>query len=491
MNKLYYPINWENYPSEATPINESNLNKIDSGLNNLDNRVIEQDSLKLSKTDASNDIVNWTMDEETGVITITRRSGEQILFDLNIEKIPVSFSLSDDGILTMVTDDGTTFTANIGAMIPILTFSDSDEIAVTATGTGINKTYSFSVKDNSIKENKLQPNFLADIKVQSANASASASASASSANDSSTYATQSKSYAVGGTGTRTGEDTDNAKYYNEQAQKALSEMQKSQVTGVKGNEETEYRTGEVNITAENIGAVAVGGDVAENTVTYESNDVGPDGDPALWEIPKLTTGEKLSSIMQKVSRIANNFRYMIKLLGTTDISAIGDGTVTGVISTLNDNLDNYLPLSGGTITGYISGKGGGVFAYDGNVYLKCDGYDGWLSTIIHYKTDIGYPSISFVEKYSYSGQFFAENSKVIINGRFIYDGVFQAHNWYVIGYIQDGYRPGFQIHASAGVISNDSVNIGSALICIKEDGSINYYSEIPGFCIYTSITFKV
>ena len=341
MNKLYYPINWENYPSEATPVNESNLNKIDSGLNNLDNRVIEQDAIKLSKTDASNDIVNWTMDEETGVITITRRSGEQILFDLNIEKIPVSFSLSDDGILTMVTDDGTTFTANIGAMIPILTFSDSDEIAVTATGTGINKTYSFSIKDNSIKENKLQPNFLADIKVQSANASASASSAASSANDSSTYATQSKSYAAGGTGTRTGEDTDNAKYYNEQAQQALSEMQKSQVTGVKGDNETEFRTGEVNLTSEDIGAVAVSGDVAENIVTYASNDVGPDGDPALWEIPKLTTGENLSSIMQKVSRIANNFRYMIKLLGTTDISSIGDGTVTGGISTLNDNLTTH------------------------------------------------------------------------------------------------------------------------------------------------------
>ena len=342
MNKLYYPINWENYPSEATPINESNLNKIDSGLNNLDNRVIEQDALKLSKTDALNDIVNWTMDEETGVITITRRSGEQILFDLNIEKIPVSFSLSDDGILTMVTDDGTIFTANIGAMIPILTFSDSDEISVTATGTGINKTYSFSIKNGSVTEEKLQPNFLADIKVQSANASASASSAASSANDSSTYATQSKSYALGGTGTRTGEDTDNAKYYNEQAQQALSEMQKSQVTGVKGNNETEFRTGEVNLTSEDIGAVAVGGDVAENIVTYESNDVGPDGDPALWEIPKLTTGEKLSSIMQNVSRIANNFRYMIKLLGTTDISTIGDGTVTGGISTLNDNLTELI-----------------------------------------------------------------------------------------------------------------------------------------------------
>lgn len=161
------------------------------------------------------------------------------------------------------------------------------------------------------------------------------------------------------------------------------------------------------------------------------------------------------------------------------------------LSAINDNLNNYLPLSGGTITGSISGKGGGIFAYDGNVYLKCDGYDGWLSSIIHYKTDIYYPSISFVEKYSYSGQFFTENSKVIINGRFIYNGVFQAHNWYVIGYIQYGYRPGFEVHASACTISNNSVNIGSALISIKADGSINYYSEIPGFCIDTSITFKV
>ena len=375
MNKLYYPINWENYPSEATPINESNLNKIDSGLNNLDNRVIEQDALKLSKTDASNDIVNWTMDEETGVITITRRSGEQILFDLNIEKIPVSFSLSDDGILTMVTDDGTTFTANIGAMIPILTFSDSDEIAVTATGTGINKTYSFSIKDNSIKENKLQPNFLADIKVQSANASASASSASQSASSSETYSIKAQSYAVGGTGTRTGEDTDNAKYYNEQAQQALSEMQNSRVTGVKGDNETEFRTGEVNLTSEDIGAVKTGGDVAENTVTYESNDVGPDGDPALWEIPKLTTGENLSSLMQKVSRIANNFRYMIKMLGTTDISAIGDGTVTGGISTLNDNLTSKLVSDYGSSVAVDGGAFNYLTAYRvGNIIFVYGSY---------------------------------------------------------------------------------------------------------------------
>lgn len=211
MNKVYTRINWENEPSDKTPINETNLNKMDSALNEVDNRLIEQDTTKLSKTDASNDLVNWTMDEETGVITVTRRNGENIIFDLNIEKIPVSFSLSDDGILTMVTDDGTTFTANIGAMIPILTFNNSDEISVSVSGTGINKTYSFSIKDNSITENKLQPNFLADIKVQSASASLSA-------NNAETSAKQAQSYAIGGTGTRDNENTDNAKYYKEQAQ---------------------------------------------------------------------------------------------------------------------------------------------------------------------------------------------------------------------------------------------------------------------------------
>lgn len=342
MNKVYTRINWENYPSEATALNETNLNKMDFALNEVDNRLIEQDTTKLSKVDATNDIVDWNMDETTGIITITRRSGEQIIFDLNIEKIPVSFSLSDDGILKMITDDGTEFTANIGAMIPVLTFNDSDEIAVTVTGTGINKTYSFSIKTGSVTEDKLQPNFLADIKVESANVLASANSASISATNSANSAIESESFAVGGTGTRTGEDTDNAKYYNEQAQEALSKMQSAQVTGVKGNNETEYRKGEVNLTAENIGALKIGGDVADNTVAFTSNDSGPDGEHAILSVDKLITGEKISSIMNKISRIFTNTRYILDLLGTEDITSesvkIGDGTVTGAIRTLNDSL---------------------------------------------------------------------------------------------------------------------------------------------------------
>lgn len=210
MNKVYSRIIWKNYPNTSTAINETNLNRMDKAIDDLDNRVIEQDSTKANQTTVNNMVKNWTMNETTGVITVEKQDGSKIMFDLNIEKIPVNFELSPSGILTMTTSDGTQFTANIGSMIPVLTFNESDQIAVSVSGSGINKTYSFSIKDNSITENKLQPNFLADIKVQSANASLSA-------NNAETSATQAKSYAIGGTGTRENEDTDNAMYYYEQA----------------------------------------------------------------------------------------------------------------------------------------------------------------------------------------------------------------------------------------------------------------------------------
>lgn len=221
MNKLYTRIVWENFPSERTALNESNLNRMDLALDNIDNRVIEMDSTKVNVETANNLIKNWTMDEETGVITVEKLNGEKIIFDLNIEKIPVNFELSDNGILTMTTDDGTQYTANIGAMIPVLTFEDSDEIAVSVTGTGVNKTYSFSIKAGSVTEDKLQPNFLADVKTEVAKAQASKSAAEQSASDASSSATLAESYTHGGTGAREGEETDNAKYYMEQA-KAVS-----------------------------------------------------------------------------------------------------------------------------------------------------------------------------------------------------------------------------------------------------------------------------
>lgn len=221
MNKVYSRIVWENFPSEKTALNERNLNRMDLALDNLDDRVIQMDSTKVNVETVNNLVKTWSIDEGTGIITVEKLNGEKIIYDLNIEKIPVDFKLSEDGILTMTTDDGTQYTANIGAMIPILTFEDSNTIAVSVTGTGVNKTYSFSIIAGSVTEDKLQPNFLADVKTEVAKAQASQSAAAQSAFDASSSATMAESYTHGGTGAREGEDTDNAKYYMEQA-KAVS-----------------------------------------------------------------------------------------------------------------------------------------------------------------------------------------------------------------------------------------------------------------------------
>ena len=335
MNKVYTRINWKNYPSEDTAVDEENLNRMDSAIDELDNRMISQDAVKVDKTTINNKIADWSMDEETGIIIATKYSGEKNIYDLNIERIPVDFSLSDDGILTMTTEDGTKFTADIGSMIPVLTFEDSDTIAVTVTGTGKNKTYSFSIKTGSVTEDKLQPNFLADVRVESANA-------AKSAQNADADALLAKSYSVGGTGTREGEDVDNAKYYMEQARQQTGGIP-TKVSQLEND--ADYINADVDnlsnyydktTTDQKLANIDLAdylkktGDASDTTVTFT--------DPT--KLAQPTTGEKLSGIIGKVSLAIKNIKTLITLLGKTDISSIGDGTVTGAISDVNSKLIN-------------------------------------------------------------------------------------------------------------------------------------------------------
>lgn len=133
MNKVYSRIEWKNYEVGKTPLNETNLNKMDSALDEIDKRVVQQETTKANKSELNELIKSFYVDEKTGIITLYKVSGEQIIFDLNIEKIPVGFSMTEEGILTMITDDGTVFTADIGSMIPVFTFEDSAEIAFEVT----------------------------------------------------------------------------------------------------------------------------------------------------------------------------------------------------------------------------------------------------------------------------------------------------------------------------------------------------------------------
>ena len=336
LNKVYTRINWEDYPSENTDLDAYHLNQMDSAIDALDNRIISQDALKVDKSSINGNIADWTMDETTGVITITKYNGEKVIFDLNIEKIPVGFSMSDDGIITMTTEDGTQFTADIGSMVPVLTFEDSATIAVSVTGTGKNKTYSFSIKTGSVTDDMLQPNYLADIRVESANASAYAQ----SANAKSVLA---ESYAVGGTGTREGEDTDNAKYYMEQAKQQTGGIP-TKVSELEND--VGYITKKVSDLTNYYDKTSVDKKIDAIPKTYLTNYLTKTGDgsnlTAVFEeattLEELTTGEKLSSIFGKLKLAVKNLKSLIGLIGTTDISTIGDGTITGGLSDVNGKL---------------------------------------------------------------------------------------------------------------------------------------------------------
>lgn len=66
MNKAHSAINWENYPSDETPLNESNLNKMDAAIGVIDDRVITLDTTKATKTEVATLVADVTFEESTG-----------------------------------------------------------------------------------------------------------------------------------------------------------------------------------------------------------------------------------------------------------------------------------------------------------------------------------------------------------------------------------------------------------------------------------------
>lgn len=240
MQKAYSRINWENYPSENTPINESNLNRMDSAVDEIDDRVISLDTTKAEVTDIAGLVASITVDDATGEITLTKYNGSTTVIQTTINKIAVNFSYdyaTQDLILTL--NDGTTERISLAALIQNNEFDDTSTIDFTVSNTG---HVSAIVVEHSIGDEHLQTNYLADIRVSEANALQSASdaegykfdseawadgqrggvnvpSTAAQYNNNSMYYSQiASSWAKGSTGLRTGEDTNNAQYFSNIAQ---------------------------------------------------------------------------------------------------------------------------------------------------------------------------------------------------------------------------------------------------------------------------------
>lgn len=86
------------------------------------------------------------------------------------------------------------------------------------------------------------------------------------------------------------------------------------------------------------------GDSQNNSVTFVSEDTGDEDEaseyPKDWTyMPLLESGKSHSTLFNRIGTVFKNLRYLGKLLGGTDISSIGDGTVTGAIDVLNSKIE--------------------------------------------------------------------------------------------------------------------------------------------------------
>lgn len=74
-------------------------------------------------------------------------------------------------------------------------------------------------------------------------------------------------------------------------------------------------------------------DLRNNVVTFDSEDTT---EPTAWtDMPLLESNSRVKTLMGKISIAFKNLRYLAKMIGSADISAIGDGTITGALTQLN------------------------------------------------------------------------------------------------------------------------------------------------------------
>lgn len=219
MQKAHSNIEWENYPSIDTPINEQNLNKMEKSIDAIDDRVIALDTTKFNVSDAQTLIKGISFNYNTGVMTITYYNGSTATINTGLAQVAVNFEFDEETqTLYIVKADGSRQPVDLSAFITDYEFIDSDTVAFSSDTSGKVKAI---VKEGSIEEKHLRPDYLADIKVEAGKAQASASSAAQSAGESEQSANLSKSYAVGTGGqVRPDDGTDNAKAYSESSKES-------------------------------------------------------------------------------------------------------------------------------------------------------------------------------------------------------------------------------------------------------------------------------
>lgn len=219
MQKAHQNVNWQNLPSTNTPLNQTNLNSMDQAIDVIDDRVVMFDTTKANQTDMLQAVKAITLDKPSGVLTVTFFNNTTAQINTGLEKIAVNFTY--DSVpespnyrkIIITLDDGTVELVDLTSLISQYEFDASATIQPTVTAGRI----SLDVKDGSITGAKMQPDYLASITVEAGRATGAATSASGSA-------VLAESWAEGGTGTREGEDTTNAKHYAQVAADTVASL---------------------------------------------------------------------------------------------------------------------------------------------------------------------------------------------------------------------------------------------------------------------------
>lgn len=159
---------WRNYPDISTPIVQDELNRIETTLDIMDDRIIVLDSGKANQTDMLQAVRTIGYTAATGTFRITFFNGSYIDIDTDIEKIAINFDYDNDPTspnyqkIIITLQDGTKKYIDLSALITEYEFLATSTITPIINGGNV----SFDIIDGSVTENKLEPNFLANCRIQ-------------------------------------------------------------------------------------------------------------------------------------------------------------------------------------------------------------------------------------------------------------------------------------------------------------------------------------
>lgn len=262
--KIYSLIGYKNFPSEDTPLNETNMGAMDRAIDEIDNRIVAMDASKVDLTKANELVEEILWDESNGTLTVVKMNGSKAVIDTKLEKLAVNFKYDlQTQQLVITLDDGTVQNVDLSSLITEYEFLDSDTIAFEI----VDGKVKANVKNGSIAENHLSPDYLGEIRTQVGKAEMSAKSADASEKNVASSSALAKSYAVGGTGTRDGEDTDNAKYYAEKAKNA------SDVGALADLVEKHISNKQIHVTESEKGVVSNLGESSDGNLTYKGQPI--------------------------------------------------------------------------------------------------------------------------------------------------------------------------------------------------------------------------